>query len=245
MMKTWLVPMCPQSCLSPSLTSQLSDSCTFALTPWSMKGDYDGHEALMMIEIDIFTQVRVLDSKCTYFADMIWYYVVISIYLPKPGLNMAVPPGVAQRVFSFWREMWSVHVSRKDKSHGILILIYLLMKCREIRNSDLATLSLIKYLALAKLLFTSSLCLSVPRWVLLSFTDDKETVKWLSSSVTDASSSILGPSFKEYSPPMFRVTRLSKISHSICISCSAQVQCWCALSLCHLGSETSRSSSGL
>ena len=80
MMKTWLVPMCPQSCLSPSLTSQLSASCTFALTLWSMKGDYDGHEALMMIEIDIFTQVRVLDSKCTYFADMIWYYVVISIF---------------------------------------------------------------------------------------------------------------------------------------------------------------------
>ena len=147
-------------------------------------------------------------------------------YLPKPGLNKAVPPGVAQRVFSFWREMWSVFQERISRME-FLFWIYLLMKCREIRNSYLATLSLIKYLALAKLLFTSSLCLSVPRWVLLSFTDDEETVKWLSSSVTDASSSILGPSFKEYSPLISRVTRLSKISHSIFISCSAQVQCWC------------------
>ena len=163
-------------------------------------------------------------------------------YLPKPGLNKAVPPGVAQRVFSFWREMWSVHVSRKDKSHGIIFFEYIYWWNAVRLGIHILQL---KYLALAKLLFTSSLCLSVPRWVLLSFTDDEETVKWLSSSVTDASSSILGPSFKEYSPLISRVTRLSKISHSIFISCSAQVQCWCVLSLCHLGSETSRSSSGL
>ena len=118
MMKTWLVPMCPQSCLSPSLTSQLSDSCTFSLTPWSVKGDY--HEALMMIENDIFTQVRVLDSKCTYFADMIWYYVVISIFT-----QASVKQGSATRSSTasvFILEINVVSVSRKDKAHGILIL---------------------------------------------------------------------------------------------------------------------------
>ena len=61
-----------------------------------MKGVYDGHEALVMIEIDIFTKVRVLDSKCTYFADMIYDIMLSFQYLPKPGLNKAVPPEVAQ-----------------------------------------------------------------------------------------------------------------------------------------------------